>query len=111
MQTYTIKNPTDRDISNVKIFGESYSIEAQGTLANIPEHIARYWQENLHKFLILKKESMKEVEKVEIPQPKVEEVKEEEVVEEAVEPETTEEVKEEVEETKSFMGKLKGKKK
>lgn len=75
-----IKNPLDRAIENVKIFGINYSIDAEGTLENVPEAHARYWQENLHKFLILRKDKLeapKEVvseETIEIPTPKVEEV-------------------------------------
>jgi hypothetical protein len=114
MQTYTIKNPTSRAIENVKIFGETYSIEAEGKLENIPEAIARYWQENLHKFLVIRKEDKVEVEKEEIPQPKVVEEVKEEVAPEVIEPEAVEEVKEEevVEKPKSsLVSKLRGKKK
>ena len=71
-----IKNPSNKAIENVQIFGVKYSIEAEGTLDNVPEVHARYWQENLHKFLILKKDRLedKKVEDVvEIPSPKVSE--------------------------------------
>lgn len=82
-----IKNPTKEAIKNVKIKENVYSIEAEGTLNNVPEEDARYWQENLHKFLIIKKDSLEatpQPETVEIPKPEtVEEVKEE-VVEEVV---------------------------
>lgn len=54
-----IKNPTKNRIA-VKIFGVDYDIAPEGTLENVPEAAARYWQENLHKFLVLRKD--KEVE-------------------------------------------------
>ncbi len=87
-----IKNPSNKAIENVKIFGISYSIEAEGTLDNVPEAHARYWQE-LHKFLILRKDKLEEVKKeevVEIPAPAVAEVitpseEKAEVVEEVLE--------------------------
>ena len=72
-----IKNPINEAITGVKINNTIYNIEANGTLDNVPEADARFWQENLHKFLILRKdklEDIKEVEVVEIPTPKLEEV-------------------------------------
>ncbi len=73
-----IKNPSNNAITDVRIFGVSYSIEAEGTLDNVPEEHARYWQENLHKFLVLRKDKREEPkveeEVVEVPKPKVEEV-------------------------------------
>ena len=93
-----IKNPSDRAIENVRIFGVLYSIEALGTLELVPEAHARYWQENLHKFLILRKDKLEEKkeEVVEVPEPKVAEVSvEPEVVSEPVVEEVKEEVKEE----------------
>lgn len=72
-----IKNPSNKAIEDVKIFGVSYSIDAEGTLDNVPEEHARYWQENLHKFLILRKDKLEaKPEVVEIPTPKIEEVME-----------------------------------
>lgn len=53
-----IYNPSNKAITDVKIFGVSYSIDAEGTLENVPENVARYWQENLHKFLQIKKDSL-----------------------------------------------------
>lgn len=70
-----ITNPSNNAIENVSIFGVKYSIEAEGTLDNVPEPHARYWQENLHKFLILRKDKLEEKKEevfVEIPKPKVE---------------------------------------
>jgi hypothetical protein len=103
-----IKNPTKTKIEGIKIGASTYSIEAEGVLNNVPEKDARYWQENLHKFLILKKDSLEtgvKQEVVEIPTPKVEEVvsavsvQDEAVLEEAlnteVEVTTAEEIKEE----------------
>ena len=113
-----IKNPSSGAIENVKIFGVLYSIEALGTLNNVPEAHARYWQENLHKFIILKKDKLEEAkeEVVEIPEPKVAEVvpeviKEEEVIP-VIEPEITKEAKEEVVEipTPSLVSRLISKK-
>ena len=78
-----IKNPINEAITGVKIGENIYSIEANGTLDNVPEKDARFWQENLHKFLILRKdklEEVKEVEVVEIPTPKVEEVVSDEII-------------------------------
>lgn len=68
-----IQNPTKNKIE-VKVQGVIYSIEAEGTLENIPEEVARYWQENLHKFIILKKDKVVETksEKIEVPAPAVE---------------------------------------
>lgn len=60
-----IKNPTNNKIEGVLIKGEVYSIDANGTLDNIPEEIARYWQENLHKFLILKKDKLENIKEIE----------------------------------------------
>lgn len=74
-----IKNPT-KDTLEVTVKGVAYSIEPEGTLNNIPEEHARYWQENLHKFIQIKKDKLEDLpveETVEIPQPKVEEVKQE----------------------------------
>lgn len=67
-----ITNPTKNKIEGIKIGENTYSIDAEGTLNNVPEKDARYWQENLHKFLVLKKDSLEEVSKkevVEIPTP------------------------------------------
>lgn len=96
-----ITNPSNNAIENISIFGVKYSIEAEGTLDNVPETHARYWQENLHKFLILRKDKLEEKKEevmVEIPKPKVEEVIEATLSVES-EPSivVTEEVKEEVE--------------
>ena len=78
-----IKNPTKEKIEGVQIGENIYTIEAEGTLENVPESDARYWQENLHKFLILRKDKLEDVkvETVEIPTPKVEEVTVEEKIE------------------------------
>ena len=87
-----IKNPTKEKIEGVQIGENIYSIEAEGTLKNVPEADARYWQENLHKFLILRKDELEEVkeEVVEIPKPTVETI-ETPVVEEEVKEEVKEE--------------------
>ncbi len=71
-----IKNPSNNAIKDVRIFGVLYTIDAEGTLENVPENHARYWQENLHKFLILRKDKLEEVkeDKIEVPTPKVETV-------------------------------------
>ena len=92
-----IKNPSNRAIENVRIFGVLYSIDAEGTLSNVPEAHARYWQENLHKFLVLRKDKEEVVpEVVEVPTPEVKEVVEDEpVVETESEELPVEEVKEE----------------
>jgi len=113
-----IINPSNKAIENVRIFGVLYSIEAEGTLENVPEAHARYWQE-LHKFLVLRKDKLEDVTKVEtkleIPTPFFPEVKTEEVeeIEEVVEEE--EEVVEETPEVApvviSNKGKGKGKNK
>lgn len=116
-----IKNPLNEKIEGVKIGENIYSIEANGTLENVPEADARYWQENVHKFLILRKdklEEVKEVEVVEIPTPKIEEViidkpEEETIIEGEGEIKEDGEVVSEitkVESKPSFMSKLKGKK-
>lgn len=87
-----IKNPTKEKIEGVQIGENSYSIDAEGTLKNVPEADARYWQENLHKFLILRKDELEEVKEdvVEVPKPTVETVETP-----VVEDEVKEEVKEE----------------
>lgn len=94
-----ITNPTKEKIEGVQIGINTYSIEAEGTLDNVPEVDARYWQENIHKFLILRKDKLEDVVSkeiiVEIPTPKVEEVKEE-IDEEVKEEEPIIEVKDEV---------------
>lgn len=93
-----IKNPTKEKIEGVQIGTNIYSIESEGTLNNVPEEDARYWQENLHKFLVLRKDKLEDSKEVvsqetivEIPTPKVEEVikdtKEEEIVPEVIEEE------------------------
>ena len=79
-----IKNPTNEKIS-VLIKGVSYTVEAEGTINNVPEEHARYWQENLHKFIILRKEKEIVSEVIEIPQPSIEAVEPEPVEEESVE--------------------------
>lgn len=66
-----IKNPTKEPIE-VLIKGTTYRIEAEGTLNNVPDEAAEYWQ-SLHKFLELRKEKVEDV-KVEIPAPVVEAV-------------------------------------
>lgn len=94
-----IKNPSNRAIENVIIFGERYSIDAEGTLENVPEKHARYWQENLHKFLILRQDDLelsKEEPKVEVPESQSTETETPELDEE-VSLETGEETDEEVE--------------
>lgn len=58
-----IKNPTKNPIE-VDIFGVHYRIEAEDSLENVPEATARYWQENLHSFLILRKDKEAVVEPV-----------------------------------------------
>lgn len=94
-----IKNPTKENIE-VQIDGVRYAIEAEGSLFEIPESVARYWQ-TLHGFLILRKdkaETSKTIE--EIPEPAVEpEAPVEEVIEEVVEEtiETTDPVEEVIE--------------
>lgn len=91
-----ITNPSNKAIENVRIFGVLYSIPAEGTLDNVPEAHARYWQESLHKFLILRKDKLEEVKKIEveeIPTPTVsvaEVVFEEEIKEAEVEVDTKE---------------------
>src|SRR3990167_2235680 len=94
-----IKNPSNKALNNIRIFGELYSIEAEGTLENVPEHVARYWQENLHKFLVLRKDKLEEkkVEVVEVPEPKVEEVVESTPEVAEASPVVEEEIKEEEE--------------
>ena len=92
-----IKNPSNNAIENVKIYGISYSIEAEGTLDNVPEAHARYWQENLHKFLVLRKDKLETVKEeivIEIPLPKVTELELDETEEE--EEETEKEVLESI---------------
>ncbi len=63
-----ITNPTKEKIS-VLIEGVDYSIEPGGTIENIPESVARNWQENTHKFIQIKKESEEESIPVEIARP------------------------------------------
>lgn len=67
-----IKNPSNKAITDVKIYGVSYSIDAEGTLENVPEEHARYWQ-SLHSFLILRKDKREEpiVDVIVPPAPKV----------------------------------------
>ena len=92
-----IKNPSNNAIENVKIYGISYSIEAEGTLDNVPEAHARYWQESLHKFLVLRKDKLETVKAevvIEIPLPKVTELELHETKEE--EEETEKEVLESI---------------
>ena len=92
-----IKNPTKNDIK-VSIKGIPYCILAEGTLNNVPEVHARQWQESLHKFLILRKDSSEKVEvKPTIPKEVIAEVKE--PVVEAPKKEVKEEPKKEVKET------------
>ncbi len=52
-----ITNPTKEKIS-VLIEGVDYSIEPGGTIENIPESVARNWQENTHKFIQIKKDKL-----------------------------------------------------
>ncbi|MCK9371294.1 hypothetical protein M0R04_15380 [Candidatus Dojkabacteria bacterium] len=115
-----IKNPLNEKIEGVKINETIYNIEANGTLDNVPEADARYWQENLHKFLILRKDKLEEVvskETIEIPTPKVEEVIEETVVVDIPEEETIIEGESEIKEDGEVVSevikvvKVKGKKK
>lgn len=70
-----ITNPLNTKIA-VQIKGVVYEIEGGDTIYNIPEDIARDWQEKTHQFIILRKDKMedKKVETVEIPTPKVEKV-------------------------------------
>lgn len=71
-----IYNPSNKAIKDVKLYGVLYSIEAEGTLENVPEEHARLWQ-GLHAFLQLRKDKLeaKPIEEVvEIPTPKIEEV-------------------------------------
>lgn len=56
-----IINPENVEIS-VKVEGVTYTLPALGELTNVPEKHARYWQENLHKFLILRKDEPVKVE-------------------------------------------------
>lgn len=67
-----IKNPT-KDALEIQFKGVRYAIEPEGTLDNVDESVARFWQESIHKFLILRKDKaeLTSVETVEIPQPKV----------------------------------------
>lgn len=97
MQIY---NPTKEKIS-VMIKGVSYECEPEDSIYNIPEEIAREWQENTHKFIQIKKDKLedsKKEEAVEVPAPKVETViaPEVEVTPEVETP--TAEIKEEVKE-------------
>lgn len=73
MQIY---NPTKEKIS-VMIKGVSYECEPEDSIYNIPEEVARDWQEKTHKFIQIKKDKLEEAKKeevVEIPKPKVEKV-------------------------------------
>lgn len=71
-----ITNPLKEKI-HVQIKGIQYEIEGGDTIYNIPESIARDWQEKTHSFIILRKDKIDEPKKeevVEVPTPKVEEV-------------------------------------
>lgn len=76
-----IKNPTKNDIE-VMLFGVKYFIEAEGTLENVPEKEARYWQEMLHSFLVLRKDK-EVVPEIVVQTPKVEAVVGPEVTQDA----------------------------
>lgn len=70
-----ITNPLKEKI-HVQIKGISYEIEGGDTLYNIPEDIARDWQEKTHSFIILRKDKLEDkkvAEVVEVPTPKVNE--------------------------------------
>lgn len=88
-----IKNPTENAL-DVQVKGVKYHIEAEGTLNNIPEEVARYWQENIHKFIQIQKDKLEA--EVSVPVIDVSKVKEP-VIEASLEEkeEETEEVKEE----------------
>lgn len=96
-----ITNPTKNKI-DVLLRGKIYSIEPEGVLNNIPEDIAREWQEEHHKFLVLRKDNLEDVKPepvIELQTPVLPNTKEveEEVVVEEKEPEV--EVKEKVKKT------------
>ncbi len=59
-----ITNPTKEKIE-VQIKGVHYEIEPEGSISNIPEDIARFWQEHTHKFIQLRKDKLEEVKKEE----------------------------------------------
>lgn len=86
-----VKNPTENRLE-VQVQGVTYVIEPEGTLENVPEAHARYWQESLHKFIVIRNEKKEEVETVVMPKPKVEEVVTEEVKTPAPEVEAKKEV-------------------
>lgn len=56
-----IKNPT-KEVLEVQVKGIKYRIEPEGTINNVPEEHARYWQESIHKFIILRNEKSEVVE-------------------------------------------------
>ncbi len=91
-----IYNPSNKAINDVKIFGVSYSIDAEGTLENVPEKVARFWQENLHKFLVLKKDNLelKGSEDIIIPNKEEKEVVVETKEDETLEPVTVDKTEE-----------------
>lgn len=55
-----VKNPTSNSIT-VQILGTKYTVPADGEVGNIPAEVAKFWQENLHNFLILSEDKTREV--------------------------------------------------
>ncbi len=52
-----IQNPTNNEII-VKIFGNVYTLPAEGVLKNVPLEVAKYWSERLHEFLIVSEDDV-----------------------------------------------------
>jgi hypothetical protein len=63
-----VTNPTKNKIS-VLINGTTYSLEPEETKSGIPEADARHWQEQTHKFIILRKEKVKVEEPIVVTPP------------------------------------------
>lgn len=90
-----ITNPTKEKIE-VQIKGVKYSIEPESSIDNIDEEVARFWQEGIHKFLILRKDKLEDTkidtEVIAVPEPKIGEVVVEETMKEVTMPEVETEV-------------------
>lgn len=77
-----VKNPHKEEISMV-YKGKTYTVEANGSLANVPDEVAKHWQTMVHEFIKLEKDVVKVPETIKAPEapkvvaPKVEEKKEE----------------------------------
>ncbi len=58
-----VTNPTNEALE-IQYRGTTYSVEAKGTVKNVLDEAAQYWQKELHNFIILEADGAKPASKI-----------------------------------------------